>query len=254
MNKSKILKTSLSIIIILSIWTIVTEMGLISSYVLPSPSKVLDSFIKMVQSGEIFEDIYISFVRVIKGFFIATLCAFILAMVRIVLPKYSDYYESIVQFLKNVPPLSLISLLILWFGIGETTKIGIIVLTSFFPIYLNTVKGFVSCDKKLLEVGQVYGYSKTNSFLKIRLPYAMSDILVGMRIGLGYSWRAIISAEMIAASTGLGHMILFAQQMSRTDKVIVGILVIGVVGYLTDRLFAFIIDKALKGADTNGWD
>ena len=254
MNKSKILKTSLSIIIILSIWTIVTEMGLISSYILPSPSKVIDSFIKMVQSGEIFEDIYISFVRVIKGFFIATLCAFILAMVRIVLPKYSDYYESIVQFLKNVPPLSLISLLILWFGIGETTKIGIIVLTSFFPIYLNTVKGFVSCDKKLLEVGQVYGYSKTNSFLKIRLPYAMSDILVGMRIGLGYSWRAIISAEMIAASTGLGHMILFAQQMSRTDKVIVGILVIGVVGYLTDRLFAFIIDKALKGADTNGWD
>ena len=254
MNKSKILKTSLSIIIILSIWTIVTEMGLISSYILPSPSKVIDSFIKMVQSGEIFEDIYISFVRVIKGFLIATLCAFILAMVRIVLPKYSDYYESIVQFLKNVPPLSLISLLILWFGIGETTKIGIIVLTSFFPIYLNTVKGFVSCDKKLLEVGQVYGYSKTNSFLKIRLPYAMSDILVGMRIGLGYSWRAIISAEMIAASTGLGHMILFAQQMSRTDKVIVGILVIGVVGYLTDRLFAFIIDKALKGADTNGWD
>ena len=82
----------------------------------------------------------------------------------------------------------------------------------------------------------------------------MSDILVGMRIGLGYSWRAIISAEMIAASTGLGHMILFAQQMSRTDKVIVGILVIGVVGYLTDRLFAFIIDKTLKGADTNGWD
>ena len=254
MNKSKILKTSLSIIILISIWTIVTEMGLISSYILPSPLKVLDSFIKMVQSGEIFEDIYISFVRVIKGFFIATLCAFILAMVRIVLPKYSDYYESIVQFLKNVPPLSLISLLILWFGIGETTKIGIIVLTSFFPIYLNTVKGFVSCDKKLLEVGQVYGYSKANSFLKIRLPYAMSDILVGMRIGLGYSWRAIISAEMIAASTGLGHMILFAQQMSRTDKVIVGILVIGVVGYLTDRLFAFIIDKALKGADTNGWD
>ena len=254
MNKSKILKTSLSIIIILSIWTIVTEMGLISSYILPSPLKVLDSFIKMVQSGEIFEDIYISFVRVIKGFLIATLCAFILAMVRIVLPKYSDYYESIVQFLKNVPPLSLISLLILWFGIGETTKIGIIVLTSFFPIYLNTVKGFVSCDKKLLEVGQVYGYSKANSFLKIRLPYAMSDILVGMRVGLGYSWRAIISAEMIAASSGIGHMILFAQQMSRTDKVIVGILVIGIVGYITDRVFALIIDKALKGSDVNGWD
>lgn len=208
----------------------------------------------MIQSGEIFEDIYISYLRVLQGFFIATLCAFALAMVRVMLPKYNDYYENIVQFLKNVPPLSLIPLLILWLGIGETTKIAIIVLTSFFPIYLNTVKGFESCDKKLLEVGQVYGYSKASSFFKIRLPYAMSDILVGMRIGLGYSWRAIISAEMIAASSGLGHMILFAQQMSRTDKVIIGILVIGIVGYITDRVFALIIDKSLKGSEINGWD
>lgn len=254
MNKKKVTKTCISIVILLSIWTIVTEMNLINSYILPSPLKVLDSFFKMVQSGEIFEDIYISYIRVLQGFFLATFLAFLLAMVRVVLPKYNDYYESILQFLKNVPPLSLISLLILWFGIGETTKIGIIVLTAFFPIYLNTVKGFVSCDKKLLEVGEIYGYSKTDSFLKIRLPYAMSDILVGMRIGLGYSWRAIISAEMIAASSGLGHMILFAQQMSRTDKVIVGILVIGVVGYITDRLFALIIDKTLKGSNENGWD
>ena len=254
MNKKKVIKTCISIMILLLIWTIVTETGLVNSYILPSPFKVLESFFKMVQSGEIFEDIYISYIRVLQGFFLATFLAFILAMVRVILPRYNDYYESILQFLKNVPPLSLISLLILWFGIGETTKIGIIVLTAFFPIYLNTVKGFVSCDKKLLEVGEIYGYSKTDSFLKIRLPYAMSDILVGMRIGLGYSWRAIISAEMIAAASGLGHMILFAQQMSRTDKVIVGILVIGVVGYITDRLFALIIDKTLKGSSENGWD
>lgn len=254
MNKSKVLKTSISVSVLLLVWYVVAKMGVVSTYILPSPQKVFNSFVKMVQTGEIFEDICISYVRVLKGFFIATLSAFVFAMVRVVLPKWNDYYESIIQFLKNVPPLSLISLLILWFGIGETTKIGIIVLTSFFPIYLNTVKGFTSCDQKLLEVGEIYGYSKTSSFFKIRLPYAISDILVGMRVGLGYSWRAIISAEMIAASAGLGHMILFAQQMSRTDKVIVGILVIGVVGYLTDRLFALVIDKTLKGSENNGWD
>lgn len=254
MNKSKVVKTSISVLVILFVWGLVTERGIVSTYVLPSPLKVLDSLCKMIKSGEIFEDIYISYIRVFKGFFLAILLAFLLAMVRIILPKCNDYYENIVQFLKNVPPLSLISLLILWFGIGEVTKIVIIILTAFFPIYLNTVKGFTSCDKKLLEVGQVYGYSKINTFFKIMLPYAMSDILVGMRIGLGYSWRAIIGAEMIAASTGLGHMILFAQQMSRTDKVIVGILVIGIVGCITDRLFAFIINKALKGTEKNGWD
>ncbi len=254
MKSKKGIKTWISIIALILVWTIVTNMNIVSSYILPSPGKVLESLVKMIQSGEIFEDIYISFIRVLQGFTIATVSAFILAMFRIIIPKAPDYYETIDQFFKNVPPLSLIPLLILWFGIGETTKIAIIVLTSFFPIYLNTVKGFVSCDKKLIEVGQVYGYSKVKSFFKIRLPYAMSDILVGMRIGLGYSWRAIISAEMIAASTGLGHMILFAQQMSRTDKVIVGILVIGLVGYITDRLFAFVIDKALKGSGNNGWD
>ena len=254
MNRNKVIKTSLSVGVLILVWHMVAKLGLVSSYILPSPAKVFNSFMKMVQTGEVFEDICISYVRVLKGFFIATLSAFVLAMVRVILPKYNDYYESIIQFLKNVPPLSLISLLILWFGIGETTKIGIIVLTSFFPIYLNTVKGFTSCEEKLLEVGEIYGYSKVDSFFKIRLPYALSDILVGMRVGLGYSWRAIISAEMIAASAGLGHMILFAQQMSRTDKVIVGILVIGVVGYMTDRLFAWVIDKTLKGSEKNGWD
>lgn len=254
MNKGKAIKTAISVAVLILIWWLVAKMEIVSSYILPSPAKVIDSFFKMVQTGEIFEDIYISYIRVIKGFFIATLTAFFFAMARVIFPQCAEYYENIVQFLKNVPPLSLISLLILWFGIGETTKVGIIVLTAFFPIYLNTVKGFVSCDIKLLEVGEIYGYSKMNSFFKIRLPYAMSDILVGMRIGLGYSWRAIISAEMIAASAGLGHMILFAQQMSRTDKVIVGILVIGIVGYITDRLFALIIDKTMKGSEKNGWD
>ncbi len=254
MNKSKGIKTAISGIIFLIIWWLVTEMGTVSTYILPTPAKVLDTSLKMLLTGEIFEDIYISFIRVMKGFFIATIAAFLLAMVRIILPWCNDYYENIILFLKNIPPLSLISLFILWFGIGETTKVGIIILTGFFPIYLNTVKGFVSCDKKLLEVGEVYGYSKASSFFKIRLPYAMSDILVGMRTGLGFCWRAIISAEMIAASAGLGYMILFAQQMSRTDKVIAGILAIGIVGYSTDRLFAFAIDKLLKGKENSGWD
>ena len=106
----------------------------------------------------------------------------------------------------------------------------------------------------MLVVGCMFGYSERQKFFRIMLPYAMADILVGMRIGLGYSWRAIIGAEMVAASTGLGHMILFAQQMSRTDKVIVGILVIGIVGYVTDRIFGALINIFLKGSGENGWN
>ena len=236
------------------VWYMVSRLGLLSAYVLPPPSKVWSSFIKMLVTAELWKDIYISYVRVMKGFSIAFVLAFLLGMVRSLLPASGRYYEFIVQFFRNVPPLSMIPLLILWCGIGEMTKTVIIVLASFFPMYLNIVKGFTGCDRKLMEVGEMFGYSKGRRFLRIVLPYALADILVGMRIGLGYSWRAIIGAEMVAASTGLGHMILFAQQMSRTDKVIVGILVIGIVGYVTDRVFALAISKLLKGSGDNGWD
>lgn len=244
----------LGIAVLLLIWYVICRMELFSAYVLPPPGKVLDSFRNMWSSGEIFEDVYISMARVLKGFAIAFGLAFVLGMLRAVFPGSGPYFEYLVQFFRNVPPLSMIPLLILWCGIGEVTKTVIIVLASFFPMYLNIVKGFTGCDKKLIEVGEMFGYSRREKFFKIILPYASADILVGMRIGLGYSWRAIIGAEMVAASTGLGHMILFAQQMSRTDKVIVGILVIGTVGYVTDRLFGLAIGKLLKGNYENGWN
>lgn len=244
----------IGVLIILAVWFMACRLGIFSTYVLPTPEKVLDSFWKMLISGEIFEDIIISFGRVLKGFLIAFVLAFVLGMFRVLVPASEKYYEYIVQFFRNVPPLSMTPLLILWCGIGETTKTVIIVLASFFPMYLNIVKGFTGCDQRLLEVGDAFGYSKLEKFTHIVLPYASADILVGMRIGMGYSWRAIIGAEMIAASTGLGHMILFAQEMSRTDKVIVGIFVIGIVGLVTDKIFGIVIKRLFKGNGENGWD
>ena len=235
-------------------WFIICRLEIFSTYVLPTPEKVFDSFLKMLASGEIFEDVVISFSRVFKGFLIAFGLAFVLGMFRILVPASEKYYEYIVQFFRNVPPLSLIPLLILWCGIGEMTKTVIIILASFFPMYLNIVKGFTGCDKKLLEVGDAFGYSRFEKFRHIVLPYASADILVGMRIGMGYSWRAIIGAEMIAASSGIGHMILFAQEMSRTDKVIVGIFVIGIVGLVTDKIFGIALNRLFKGNGENGWN
>lgn len=248
------MKKFVGICIVLGVWFIVSRLEIFSTYVLPAPEKVFRTFLQMLQSGEIFVDIAISFGRVLKGFFIAFVLAFTMGTYRILRPGIEKYYEYILQFFRNVPPLSMIPLLILWCGIGETTKTVIIVLASFFPMYLNIVKGFTGCDKHLLEVGDVFGYTRVKKFTHIILPYASADILVGMRIGMGYSWRAIIGAEMVAASTGLGHMILFAQQMSRTDKVIVGIVIIGIVGLVTDKIFGMIIKKIWKGAGENGWD
>lgn len=246
-------KPFLFLLLLLLIWHIVASMKLVSAYALPSPQKVFNTFTTMLMSGVIFRDIIVSIKRVGNGFSCAFLLAFTVGMITFLKPKLNEYYEFLIQFFRNVPPLSLTPLLILWCGIGETTKIVIIVLASFFPMYLNIVKGFVSCEPKLLEVGRMFGFSSFKQFYRIILPNAIGDILVGMRIGLGYSFRAIIGAEMIAASSGLGYSILFAQQTSRTDKVIVGIMMIGLVGYTCDKLCSLLIAIYLKGDKPNVW-
>lgn len=253
-GRLKVIGAALGLIFFLLVWQGICDAGLLSSYVLPSPERVFDSMEKMLVSGEIFEDVLVSLGRVLRGFGLAFVLAFVLGMMRVLAPAWMQWLEWIIQFFRNVPPLSMIPLLILWCGIGETTKTAIIVLASFFPMYLNIVKGFGGCDAKLVEVGKSFGYGRLGVFYKVRLPFALADILVGMRVGLGYSWRAIIGAEMVAASTGLGHMILFAQQMSRTDKVLVGIVVIGIVGYTTDRLFGILMRCILGVKAGNGWN
>ncbi len=128
-------------------------------------------------------------------------------------------------------------MLILWFGIGEASKTAVIVLATFFPVFLNTVDGVSRCDRKLIEVGRTLGLTERERFLRIILPSSLPSVLTGLRLGLGYSWRALIGAELIAASSGLGYLIHDAQALSRSDVIVVAIIVMGVLGALTDDLF-----------------
>ncbi len=236
-------KTAAGIGVLLAVWQLAVMSGIWSTYVLPPPSKVANSFLVMAGNGTLWKHILVSMRRVLTGFGIAFSLALVCGIVASGLPKLEEYYGGFLEFMRHVPPISLIALLILWFGIGETSKIIIIVLASFFPMYLNIRKGFASADRKLLEVGEVFGLSRWQKFCRIIVPCAVPDVLVGMRIGLGYSWRAIIGAEMIAAASGLGYLILDAQQMSRSDRVIVGIITIGMVGILCDRIFQILIQR-----------
>ncbi len=245
------LKTVLGFFILLAAWQLAASSGIWSAYVLPPPAKVAKALAKMVESGVLFRHILVSGRRVLAGFSIAFALAMAGGILASQISRAEEYYSGFLEFMRNVPPISLIALLILWFGIGETSKIIIIVLASFFPMYLNIRKGFLSASKMLLEVGIVFRLNRWQRFCHIVLPSAVPDILVGMRIGLGDSWRAIIGAEMIAAASGLGYLILDAQQMSRSDKVIAGILTIGVVGILCDKIFSLLIGR-VAGARGEG--
>ena len=239
----KFIKSNMILIIIIILWFIASESNIWSEYVLPSPQKVLKTFYIETINGNLIKNIYVSLLRVLTGFSIAFILAFVFGMILGTKPQIFIYFKNIIEFMRNIPPISLIAILILWFGIGEKSKIIIIVLASFFPILSNIREGIFSVDKKLLEVGYSLNFSKFKIFFCIILPSALPEILAGMKIGLGYSFRAIIGAEMIAASSGLGYMILDAQQLSRSDKVIVGIITIGILGYLLDRIFYYFIRK-----------
>lgn len=240
--KYKILRRSIPFFILL-LWFLVTNSGYWSLYILPSPIRVAKTAFALLKSGELLKHMAVSLTRVILGFSISFLIAFPIGVFMGLKKNVYYIFNPLLEFLRHVPPLALIPMLILWFGIGEKSKLIVIILASFFPMLLNILKGISNCDIKLIEVGQSFGFSKYKIFIKIILPSALKDILVGMRIGLGYSWRAIIGAELIAASSGIGYLILDSQQLSRPDKVIVGILVIGTLGTFIDWLFRLLINK-----------
>lgn len=230
-------------LLLLVAWFAACQLELWSSYLLPSPQKVASTALVMLNSGELLEAVLVSLRRVLIGFCLAFVISFVLGVWGALVPKVRPYYETLLDFIRHVPPLSLIPLLILWAGIGEASKIIIIVLATFAPMLLNIDAGLGGCDKKLLEVGKTLGFNTKELFTKIMLPAAGPSIFVGLRVGLGYSLRAIIGAELVAASSGLGYMILDAQTMSRTDKAIVGIIAIGLLGLCLDWLLGKLMQR-----------
>ncbi|MDR3164376.1 MAG: ABC transporter permease [Synergistaceae bacterium] len=221
-------------IIVLILWQWGSKSGWWSAFLLPGPTVVMKSFISLLATGELAENICASILRILKGFsfsaLVALATAFACGIYRPMLRALSPTFE----FIRHIPPMATIPMLILWFGIGEASKLVIIVMATFFPIFLNTVQGVIQCDKRLVEVARAFGYSRAQELRYVIFPSALPYVLTGMRLGLGYSWRSLIAAELVAASSGLGYMILDAEQLSRPDVIMVGILTIGCLGSLMD--------------------
>lgn len=209
-----------------------------SPFLLPGPLVVLKSFFALVESGELLRNVAASVLRIVKGFGVSAIFALALAFVCGVNKRVLRQLTPLMEFLRHIPPMATIPMLILWFGIGEASKLVIILMATFFPIFLNTVQGIVQCDTGLREVARSFRYTPRQTLRFVVIPSALPYILTGMRLGLGYSWRSLIAAELVAASSGLGYMILDAEQLSRPDVIMVGILVIGFLGSVMDFLLA----------------
>nr|WP_321502456.1 ABC transporter permease [uncultured Dethiosulfovibrio sp.] len=225
---------------IVAVWAGGSYFQVWNSYVIPPPSRVLSSMWSMTLNGSLVGHLYASSLRVVGGFLIAASLAIPLGFALGLSRPLEVWLKSTLDFLRHVPPLAIMPMVILWFGIGETSKVVVVFMATFFPILLNTQGGVAGCDPKLMEVGKAFGLSRKERFSRILVPSALPSILLGMRLGLSYSWRSLIGAELIAAASGIGYVIHDAEQLSRSDVIIVGVLLLGIAGSLSDRLFSIL--------------
>lgn len=242
----KKLKGLLLPMIILAVWWIGSSLHIFNDYIIPSPGTILSAGFELFKSGQLVRNLEVSFLRVFVGFFIAFIIAFPLAILIGMKKNMQPFFNPFLEFMRHIPPIAVIPMLILWFGIGEVSKLAVIFLATFFPIFSNTLSGITNYDEKLLEVGEVFHLSSVDKFFKIIFPQAIPSIITGIQLGLGYSWRSLMGAELIAASSGIGYMIMDAEQLSRPDIIIVGIISMGVLGYIIDYLFIKFTKKLIK--------
>jgi len=240
--KSFILRLILPLCIIL-VWEAVCRTGLVSSYAMPSPGTVMRTAIEGIRDGSLWQHILTSFFRVHEGFMLAAVFGLVLGIAMGLSIKAEKFFEITVQILKPIPPIAWIPIAILWFGIGEQSKLFIIFLGAFFPILLNTISGIHNLNPRYLELAEVYEVDRRRLISRIILPGALPEILTGIRVGLGNAWVCVVAAEMIAASRGIGYMLSNGRSMSRPDVVILGMLLIGIIGKIVDDLLKYVFGK-----------
>ncbi|WP_138754229.1 aliphatic sulfonate ABC transporter permease SsuC [Paenibacillus sinopodophylli] len=233
-------------ILILIIWQLLGELGWISSRTLPTPLKVAEAGVELTKSGQLFQYMGSSMSRAFIGFAIGGGIGFLLGLLNGVSQTANRLLDSTIQMVRNVPHLALIPLVILWFGIGETAKIFLVVLGVFFPIYLNTVHGIRSIDPGLVEMAKVYGLRGYALYRDVILPGALSSILVGVRYALGFMWLTLIVAETISANSGIGYMAMNAREFMRLDVVVLAIILYAVLGKLSDTAAKLLEQWLLK--------
>ncbi|MDR2893366.1 MAG: ABC transporter permease [Deltaproteobacteria bacterium] len=227
----------LALLLILIGWQLLASSGLVSVYLLPKPGTVLTTGIEMWRSGVLAEHIRASLLRIALGFALSGLAGLLLAGLTIRFRALDDYLAAPLALLRMIPPLAVTPLLILWLGIGSGTQLAIVILASFFPIFLSARDGFSRVSEAHRELAASLNLPPLPYFTHIALPSALPSIVTGLRLAFSYSWRALIGAELIAAASGLGYLVMNAQEMLRTDEVFVGILCIGVLGWILEAGF-----------------
>ncbi|MDR3240533.1 MAG: ABC transporter permease [Clostridiales bacterium] len=227
-------------VLIILLWVYVTHNSILPELLLPRPGKVMEMFWKQITVGTLKNDIRVSLIRILKGYALAAVVGISLGVIMGMSRIAERFFTLTFTSIRQIPMMAWVPLLIMWFGIGEESKVAVIFMAAYFPILINTLSGIRRTDPKLIEVGRMYNLSKMKLFTKIYLPSALPNIFVGLKLGLGISWMAVVGAEMIAASSGIGFRLNDARALMQFPIVFSGMLAIAITGVLMDWILTFI--------------
>lgn len=232
----------ISILFLIVIWQLLTTLGGYDEALFPAPATVFASLIELIRSGRLIEDIIVSLGRFATGYVLAIIPAIIFGLILGRLPAVWKFFDPIVQVLRPVSPVAWSPFIVLWFGIGNIPAIVIIFIAAFFPVLLTTVAGARKVDASYIKIAQNLEVSKLEFLTKFVFPAAFPTIVNGLRVAVGTAWIFLVAGEMVGSQSGLGFLIVDSRNTLNLANVLAGIIVIGMLGFLLDRLI-FLFEK-----------
>jgi len=237
---------------LLLLWYVAARCGWVAPQILPSPQTVLLTFIDLVVSGEMLDNLKISLLRVLLGFGVGLTGGLLLGVSMGLSPVFKDYVYPLFKAFSQVPVLGWLPLLMMLVGIDEVLKIILISQAALVPIAINTCKGIENVPTRYVEVARVLKFSRWQLLWRVIFPAALPPIWNGVRYGFTHAWLALVVVELLASSEGLGYMIVYGRQLFQLDVVMAAVAVVGAVGYCLDRILAR-IEVMLLGSRRRGF-
>jgi sulfonate transport system permease protein len=230
-------------------WELIVWLGYSNGRLVPPPSRVFETIVDLARSGELMRHIVATLSRVAVGFGFGVIAGTIMGAISGYWALARRLLDPTVQALRAIPSLAWVPLFILWLGIFETSKIALIAVGVFFPVYLGVMGAILSVDRKIVEVGRIFRLSGPAMIRRILLPAVLPAYVVSLRVGLGLGWMFVVAAELIGASEGLGYLLLDGQQLGKPAQILAAIVIFAILGKLTDWLIEVAAAPFLRWQD-----
>jgi taurine transport system permease protein len=231
-------------VFIFILWTIVTWNGNISNIIVPSPGEVGNSLLDLLKNGykgyTLWEHVFASLRRLFIAYILAVIIAIPLGLLSGYSEKVRAVFEPVIAFIRPLPPLGYYTIIILWMGIGDSSKILLLFLSGFAPIYLSCVAGVTRVKQDYINRARTLGASKRQIFIYVIFPSTLPDIFVGLRNAMSGEYATSVAAEMVAAVSGIGWVVLDASKYLRSDVIFIGIIIMGITGIILDKMLLYL--------------